>query len=113
MVTDHALAFLLTVMVMIGIPITWITSSPIDLLTLAGATADQFRRKSRGRDLRIGEALESAAVIASGAVVAQETEGCREPPTRLTYRAVAVSLHGRIDSGFGRASGAGASNTAR
>jgi hypothetical protein len=54
MVTDHALAFLLTVTVKIGKPITSFTSSPINLLTLAGATADQFRRKPRGWGLRVG-----------------------------------------------------------
>ncbi|GJD33266.1 hypothetical protein QO012_001062 [Methylobacterium aerolatum] len=59
MVTDHPLAFLLTVMVSIGMPITRITSSPIDLLTLAGATADQVRRKPRGRGLRAGEVPEA------------------------------------------------------
>ena len=59
LVTDHALAFLLTVTVRIGIPITSLTSSPIHLLTLAGATADQFRRKPRGQGLRAGEAPEA------------------------------------------------------
>ena len=55
MVTDHALAFLLTVTVRIGIPITSLTSSPINLLTLAEATADQLRRKPSGQGLRVGE----------------------------------------------------------
>jgi hypothetical protein len=45
--------------VRIGMPITRITSSPIHLLTLAGATADQLRRKPRGQGLRAGEALEA------------------------------------------------------
>lgn len=72
MVSDHAVAFLLTVMVRIGNPITSITSSPACLLSLTAVTVGYAATSPVPQAVATGESCLSGITIAAGSASATD-----------------------------------------